>query len=212
MFQIDWKEKAKETRKEGMEEWKEERRKKQKDGRKKSSEYRSSWLDGSWCVGCFSCECGLFVGTRWSWITSVTYQPSWSWRQEPRVSLECRSLGHGAGLGIATNNTSLPTGTPSLSLRSSRLTTWSQNRRRVGVLSSGMWRFVVNDVASLNPELQIAHRTQSSLSLPWENKISYSHYTDRATRLSIFNIIRFISEWLRFQQFILEGLAFKDLY
>jgi hypothetical protein len=119
------------------------------------------------------------------------------------------SFGHGAGLGVATNKTSLPTGTPSLSLRSSRLTTCSQNGRRVGVLTSAMWRFVVTDVSSLNPERQIAHGTQSSLSLPWGDKISYSHYTDRGTRLSIFNIIRFISEWLRLQQFRLEGLAFK---
>jgi hypothetical protein len=88
--------------------------------------------------------------------------------------------------------------------------TSSQSGRRVGVLSSGMWRIAVTDVSSLSPERQIAHRTQSSLALPWESKISYSHYTYRATHLSIFNIIKFLSEWLRLQHFRLEGLAFKD--
>jgi len=90
------------------------------------------------------------------------------------------------------------------------LTTWSQYGRRVGVLSYGMWRIVFTAVSSWSPERQVAHRTQSSLSLPWESKISYSHYSDRATRLYIFNTIGLISEWLRLQQFRLEGLAFKE--
>jgi hypothetical protein len=111
---------------------------------------------------------GLCVGTRWSWITSVTYRLSWSWRQESPVSTEWRSLGHGAGLGVTTKPPFPPVLIPLVFGRAD-LRIWSQNGRRVGVLSFGMWRRLVTDVSSLSPELQIAHRTQSSLSLPWKS-------------------------------------------